>query len=81
MKKISQETHIPTYIRPPLNGGRCPHCGLTRSAIYELIMPSPENGYHPPVSSRVLKKHKGAERGIRLVHFKSLMDYLDQLPA
>ena len=74
MKHISQQ-FTPDFIRLPKPGGRCPHTGLSRSSLYELIVPSKRNGYRPPVKSRHIKG-PGAMRGIRLIHYVSLIEFL-----
>lgn len=65
----------PVYIRLPKSGERCPHSGLTRSKLNELILPSERNAFRPPVESKCLRK-RGSERGIRLISLQSLMDHL-----
>ena len=66
------------WIRLPRPGSRCPHTGLSRSTLLELCVP--HRGYKgtPPVKSVVIRK-PGAIRGIRLVHYASLIDYLASL--
>lgn len=66
------------WLRLPQSRGRCPVSGLSRSAVNELVLPNPENGYRPPVVSIVLKK-RHAVRGIRLVNRESLLTYLKSL--
>ena len=46
----------------------------------ELCTPCAENDFRPPVVSKVLAK-RGAIRGIRLLHYASLMSHLDSLPS
>jgi len=70
----------PEFIRLPLPGQRCPYTGLSRTTLNELTIDGPANGHKAPVKSHVLKK-RGAMRGIRLIDFDSLMDYLRGLPA
>jgi hypothetical protein len=60
----------PEYLRLPKSGTRCRWTGLSRSALYELIL-SPR----APVKSVVLKR-RGAKRGVRLIHLPSLIAYL-----
>lgn len=62
---------LPEFIRLPKSGLRCPWTGLSRSALYELILPA-----QAPVKSVVLKR-RAAKRGIRLIHLPSLVAYLD----
>ena len=65
----------PEWIRLPAPVSRCRYTGLSRSTINELATPCEANGYNPPVQSVVVRK-RGAIRGIRLVHYDSLMAYL-----
>lgn len=61
---------LPEFIRLPKSGLRCPWTGLSRSALYELILPA-----QAPVKSVVLKR-RGAKRGQRLICVSSLFSYL-----
>ncbi len=65
----------PEWIRLPAPGHRCPYTGLSRSTLNELTIPGPANGNKPTVKSVVLRK-RGAVRGIRLINYDSLMQYL-----
>lgn len=69
---------LPVFIRLPKSPAHCPLTGLSRSALYELILPCPANGFKPPVRSKVVKK-KHASRGIRLIEVASLLAYLNSL--
>jgi hypothetical protein len=71
-------TDRPEWIRLPKSGERCALTGLSRSALNELILPSPANNYDPPVKSVSLRK-PGQIRGIRLIHAASLSVYLESL--
>jgi len=65
----------PEYIRLPKPGSLCPHTGLTRSKLNELVLPCRANGRKPPVKSISLKaKHQ--IRGVRLILFESLLAHL-----
>ena len=64
------------YIPIPRTGTKCPHCGLSRSGIYNLIRPTKANGYKAVVASTV-SRLPGKSRGRRLVHRPSLMDHLN----
>ena len=64
----------PEFIRLP-KLGLCPITGLSRSKIYELILPSEANNYKPPVKSVSLRK-QGQTKGTRLIVLQSLLDYL-----
>lgn len=68
----------PQFIRLPRSGERCPHSGLSRSKMNELILPSAANNNNPPVRSIVQKK-RHAVRGIRLISYASLIDHLNSL--
>ena len=65
----------PEYIRLPHPGLPCPYTGLKRSKLNELILPSELNGYRPPVRS-VCLRNKGGTKGVRLVVYASLIEYL-----
>lgn len=68
---LPSPTHIvPTFVRLPKSGTRCPWTGLSRSAICELILPA-----RAPVKSVVLRR-RGATRGVRLVLLSSLLRFL-----
>ncbi len=71
--------HIrPEWVRLPRTGQKCPHTGLSRSALNQLVLPTNANGFKPPVHSVVLR-HRGALRGTRLISFDSLCSYLAAL--
>lgn len=70
----------PEYIRLPRPGSRCALTGLTRSTLAELTVPCDANGHKPPVKSILIKK-RGATRGIRLINYNGLIDYLRELEA
>jgi hypothetical protein len=65
----------PEFLRLPKPGLLCPYTGLSRSAINELILPTPRNDSRPPVRSFCLRQ-RGAKTGIRLVDYKSLAGYI-----
>ena len=64
----------PEFIRLP-KGGQCPHTGLSRSKLNQLILPCEQNDWKPPVKSACLRK-RGAAKGTRLIVLQSLLDYL-----
>ena len=68
----------PITIRLPKNNQRCKFTGLSRSTLNSLILPTKENNFKPPVKSFSVKK-RGAIRGIRLIVYASLVDYLNSL--
>ncbi len=70
----------PEFIRLPRPKTRCPYTGLARTTLDELVVPCHRNSFRPPVKSKVLKQPT-AIRGIRLVHFRSLLDYLEGLSS
>jgi hypothetical protein len=65
----------PEFIRLPKPGHLCPHTGMSRSALNDLILPTENNGNKPPVKSFVLRK-RGAKTGIRLIDYASLADHI-----
>ncbi len=68
----------PEWLRLPAPGTRCRFTGLSRGTLNELTIPCPANDHKPPVKSVVIRK-RGALRGIRLVSYDSLMNYLEAL--
>lgn len=68
----------PVWIRLPAKRERCPYTGLSRTTLFELCAPCQANDFRPPVQSTVLKK-RYAQRGIRLIRYKSLMRHLREL--
>ena len=79
MKKefINNTTVLPPLmIRLPKSGQRCQISGLSRATLYVLITPSVFNGNNPPVKSVSLRT-RGNIRGIRLISYESLQDYLN----
>lgn len=65
----------PEFIRLPRAGRQCPYTGLTRTGLNDLILPTPGQR-NPPVRSILLRK-RGAQRGVRLIDFDSLIAYLN----
>lgn len=74
------ETVKPEWLRLPAPGARCRFTGLSRGTLNELIIAGPANEGRPPVKSVVLRK-RGALRGIRLINYDSLMQYLEGLAS
>lgn len=66
----------PVYVRLPAPRTRCPRTGLSRSFLADLCVPNKHNNFKPPVRSIFLKRMKHGKRGIRVIDYKSLMDYL-----
>ena len=73
----SLEAKGPKYIRLPKSGTYCPWTGLSRSKLNQLILPTAENHYSPPVKSCSLRP-PGSIRGTRLILYESLMAYLTE---
>lgn len=67
----------PDWIRIPREGAPCPHCGLYRRVMINLAVPCRANNHNPPVKS-VLVKNPGCVTGTRLVHYPSLLAYLQR---
>ena len=65
----------PEFIRLPKTATLCPYSGLTRSKLNELVLACPANDHKPPVKSVCLRQ-RGAVKGVRLIVYRSLMDYL-----
>ena len=64
----------PEWIRLPTKG-KCPYTGLSRSSLYNLVGANASNNHRPPVKSIVLRR-RGAARGVRLISYDSLMEYI-----
>lgn len=73
--RIQTPPAAPEFLRLPPAGQRCPFCGLSRSALNALILPSPLNGNKPPVKSFCLRQ-RGAKTGIRLIDYASLAAHI-----
>jgi len=67
----------PKLIRLPKQGVPCQWTGLSRAKMAQLVVPSKENGFSPPVRSVSLGPDKDSKGWTRLVYFDSLMAYLD----
>lgn len=76
----SQSLVEPVTIRLPKGGTLCPYTGLARTAMDQLVRPQECNNFNPPVVSRILRA-KGQKRGIRLIDYRSLVEYLNSLPT
>ena len=74
----SREVFQPQFIRLPPTGDQDPHTGLSRSSLDLLTRPQKENGFSPPVKSRIVKI-KQSSRGVRLIDFADLLRYLNTL--
>jgi hypothetical protein len=74
---VPAEARAPEYLRIPHAKERDPLFGLTRTQLYELILPSVANDWTPPVRSAVLRR-PGAKSGVRLIHVGSLRAYVEQ---
>ena len=72
---ISGGPVTPEFLRLPKPGLLCPYTGMGRSALNELILPTPRNGNRPPVRSFCLRQ-RGAKTGIRLIDYADLRDYI-----
>jgi hypothetical protein len=66
----------PIYIRLPAPGQRCPFTSMSRSGLADKCVPNKSNNFKPPVRSVYLKANKHSKRGVRLIDFQSLMNYI-----
>jgi hypothetical protein len=80
MNAVLEQNEIgkPEYLRLPKPYERCRFTGLSRATLAELCVPSETNNFYPPVKSLLVKK-RGAQRGIRLINFDSLLSHLRKL--
>jgi hypothetical protein len=74
---VPTESRAPEYLRMPRANQRDPLFGLSRSHLYELVLPTVANDWTPPVRSVVLRR-AGAKSGVRLVHVNSLRAFLEK---
>jgi len=72
----TERRDAPEWIRLPKKTP-CPYTGLSRSKLATLVIPCAENDHRPPVKSVCLRA-RGAARGVRLISYDSLMDYLQR---
>jgi hypothetical protein len=66
----------PDFIRLPKPGESDPRTGLSRSFLNTLVWPCRENDFRPPVRSCTLRR-KGTSKGVRLIDFQGLVDYIN----
>lgn len=69
----------PEFLRLPKGKELCPHTGMARGGLNELILPTERNSNKPPVKSFVLRK-RGARTGIRLIDYQSLIAHIRAHP-
>lgn len=69
----------PDYITMPARGKRCAYTGLPPSTLADYIAQSQQRGKGPAIKTRHLRQ-PGATKGIRLIHYASLMAWLDAQP-
>ena len=67
----------PKLIRLPKQGVPCEWTGLSRAKMAQLVVPSKENEFSPPVLSVSLGPDKDSKGWTRLIYFDSLMQFLD----
>ncbi len=67
----------PKLIRLPKQGVPCEWTGLSRAKMAQLVVPSKENEFSPPVRSVSLGPGKDSKGWTRLIYFDSLMQFLD----
>lgn len=67
---ITHPSLHPEFIRLPRTGSRCPWTSLSRASLNTLVL-----GSDAPVKSVVLRQ-RGANRGVRLISLKSLLEHL-----
>lgn len=69
----------PEFIRLPRAGDKCPFTGLSRTTLYNLVVPCRANRFRPAIHAKSLRK-RGNVRGIWLIPYDQLVDYLGGLP-
>lgn len=68
--------NVPSFIRLPQAGTRCPHTQLSRTALNELVAPTKRNAGKPPVQAVYQRAHRYAQRGTWLIPSENLFRYL-----
>jgi hypothetical protein len=75
----STNVFVPTYIRLPKWGQRCPYTQLTRTQLDLLTRPQAFNNFRPPVLSKRLKM-TGDKSGVKLIDYQSLLAHIASAP-
>jgi hypothetical protein len=71
----------PEFIRLPKGRGQvCPYTGYSRTGLYNLTVPCPANNFRPAVPAKCDRK-VGNTRGVWLIPFQRLIDYVNALPT
>lgn len=70
----------PYSFRVPKPGEVDPYFGAARTFWNERILPTPENGFRPPIRS-ISDRKKGAIRGVRFIIYESALAYFQKLEA
>lgn len=69
----------PEYIHMPPRGKRCPYTDLSPSTLADYIERSQEKGQGPRIITRHIRQ-PGKTKGVRLIHYTSLMAWLNKQP-
>jgi hypothetical protein len=72
---------VPPIITLPKPKQKCPHTGMSRTCLLELIAPCERNGHNPPVRAIYRRSHKFAVRGKWHIPSENLFRYLLSLEA
>lgn len=72
---------VPPIITLPKPKQKCPHTGMSRTCLLELIAPGDRNGHKPPVRAIYRRSHRHAVRGKWLIPSENLFRYLLSLEA
>lgn len=67
---------LPAFIRLPKPKTRCPHTGLTRTGMTELVVPGDRNDHKPPVKAIYKRSHSRSKRGVWHIPARNLFRYL-----
>jgi hypothetical protein len=70
----------PEFIRLPKPRSNCPYTGLSRTGLYNLVVPCAANGRKPAVPAKLLRK-TGNISGVWLIPYERLIAYLNSLPT
>jgi len=72
---VDTSSSRPEFVPLPPAGAVEPNSGLKRGKLCQLILPCASNDWKPPVKSVSLRP-RNCQKGKRLIHLPSLLDYL-----
>lgn len=77
---MNATTIRPEFIRLPKGNDSCPYTSMKRGVMLALTVPSPKNGFKPPVPAFCIKA-RGKMRGTWYIPFDALIAYITAQPT